>query len=85
MDTKTQSPELHVTRSESSGRWTVAADLEPLHVADEDVTVEIVGDEAIVAVDAPGRRTEFDVELPGAHAEQSLRNGVLVIEGPAEN
>ncbi len=43
------------------------------------MTVDIIGTEAIVAVDAPHLQTEFDVDLPAAGAVQTLRNGVLTL------
>jgi hypothetical protein len=81
MDTKQQAPELHVARSDHADGWTVTVDLHPL--TDEDVTVELLGDTAIVAVDTPMLRTEFDVSLPEPGGHTSLRNGVLTIESDA--
>ncbi|WP_254271983.1 Hsp20/alpha crystallin family protein [Haloarcula marina] len=78
MDATTEQSELHVSQSEHEDGWTVAADLRP--VDDDEVTVELVGATAIVAVDAPPLRTEFDLELPDADATASLNNGVLVVE-----
>jgi hypothetical protein len=81
MDTKQQSPELHVTRTDHADGWTVTVDLHPL--TDEDVTVEVLGDTAVVAVDTPTVRTEFDVPLPESGGHTSLHNGVLTIESGA--
>ena len=78
MDTKQQAPELHVTRADHADGWTVTVDLHPL--TDEDVTVEVLGDTAVVAVDTPIHRTEFDIPLPASGGQTSLRNGVLTIE-----
>ncbi len=78
MDTKQQAPELHVARASHADGWTVTADLHPL--TDEDVTVEVVGATAIVAVDTPMLRTEFDVDLPESGGHVTLHNGVLTVE-----
>jgi len=81
MDATQQEPELHVSRSEHDDGWTVAADLHPL--GDDAVTVELLGDTAVVAVDTPMARTEFDLALPDDSGTASLRNGVLVVESTA--
>lgn len=81
MDTTQHRPELHVSRTEYDDGWTVAADLHPL--ADDDVTVDLVDETAVVAVDTPLVRTEFDVDLPDGDGTASLRNGVLVVESSA--
>jgi len=81
MDATNQQTDLHVSRTERDDGWTVAADLHPL--ADDDVTVEVVDDIAIVAVDAPAVRTEIDLPLPDDSGTASVRNGVLVVESTA--
>jgi len=78
MDSTHETAELHVSRSEYDDGWTVAVDLQP--VDDDDITVEILGETAIVAVDTPTVRTEFDVSLPDTGGNASLQNGVLVVE-----
>ena len=81
MDATHQQHDLHVSRTEHDDGWTVAADLHPL--ADDEVTVECIGDTAVVAVDTPMVRTEIDVELPDDSGTASLHNGVLVVESAA--
>ncbi|MBV0925051.1 hypothetical protein KTS45_12670 [Halomicroarcula limicola] len=81
MNTTSDADELHVSRSEHGDQWTVAVDFGP--AASDAVTVEIVGDTAIVAVDAPGRRTEFDVPLPDDDGDVTVNNGVLTVESAA--
>jgi len=78
MDATQQAHDLHVSRTEHDDGWTVAADLYPL--ADDEVTVDCIGETAVVAVDTPMLRTEIDVELPDDTGTASLRNGVLVVE-----
>ncbi|WP_254538068.1 DUF7127 family protein [Halomarina litorea] len=80
MDT-TQTNDPHVTRHDYGDRWVVAVDLAPLGVEDADVTVDVVGDGAVVAVDTPAVRTQFDLDLPTDEADHSMNNGVLVVEG----
>lgn len=79
MDATQQSGELHVSRTAHDDGWTVAVDCHPLTA--EDMTVDVVADTAIVAVDTPMLRTEFDVDLPGQDGTASLRNGMVVVEG----
>ena len=58
-------------------RWVVAADV---GVDDDRISVDTVGDTAIVVVESDEpRETEFD--LPGAADSVSVTNGVLTIEG----
>ncbi|WP_262178227.1 DUF7127 family protein [Haloarcula laminariae] len=78
MDATQHQHDLYVSRTEHDDGWTVAADLHPL--ADDEVTVECIGETAVVAVDTPMLRTEIDVELPDDSGTASLRNGVLVVE-----
>ena len=79
-DTTNETNDLHVSRYEYDDRWIVAVDVGTLSV-DDGVTVELVDSEAVVAVDTPALRTEFDLELPDNDAEYALNNGILVIEG----
>ncbi|MDS0259101.1 hypothetical protein NDI56_06815 [Haloarcula sp. S1CR25-12] len=83
MDTAHDAAELHVSRTDHDDGWTVAVDLHPVN--DEAVTAEVVDDTAIIALDTPMVRTEFDVALPDSGGTASLHNGVLVVEGPALN
>jgi hypothetical protein len=78
MDSAHETAELHVSRTEYDDGWTVAVDLHP--VDDEAVTAEVVDDTAIVALDTPTLRTEFDVPLPESGGTATLQNGVLVVE-----
>ncbi|EMA07554.1 hypothetical protein SAMN05443574_106252 [Haloarcula vallismortis] len=79
MDAQTERSPLHVSHTDHDDSWTVAVDLGSLQVSDDHVTVDVIGTEAIVAVDAPHLQTEFDIELPAAGAVQTLRNGVLTL------
>ncbi|MFB6224188.1 MAG: hypothetical protein ABEH86_11025 [Haloarcula sp.] len=80
MDAQTARSPLHVSRTDHDDGWTVAVDLNLLQVSDVHVTVDIIGTEAVIAVDAPQLQTEFDIELPAAGAAQTLQNGVLTLE-----
>ncbi|MBX0323914.1 hypothetical protein EGH21_12825 [Halomicroarcula sp. F13] len=79
MDATHDTDALDVSRSEHDDGWTVAVDLYP--VDDEAVTVELLGDTAVVAVDTPVYHTEYDVSLPESGGTASLNNGVLVVAG----
>lgn len=81
MDATEQQHDLNVSRTEHDDGWMVAADLHPL--ADDEVTVELIEDTAVVAIDTPMFHSEIDIELPDSSGAASLRNGVLVIESPA--
>lgn len=81
MDATHDAAELHVSRTAHDDGWTVAADLYPL--TGDEVAVEVVGDTAIVAVDTPMLRTEFDIELPDSQGTATVRNGVVVVERTA--
>ncbi|GGN93616.1 MULTISPECIES: DUF7127 family protein [Haloarcula] len=81
MDATHDADELDVSRSEHDDGWTVAVDLHP--VDDDAVTVELLGDTAVVAVDTALYHTEYDVSLPAADGTASLNNGVLVVSGDA--
>lgn len=79
MDAVTDQSPLHVSHTDHDEGWTVAADLRELGVTDDHVTVEILGTEAVVAVDGPHLQTEFDIDLPTATSGHTLNNGVLTI------
>lgn len=81
MDTTQRHDDLHVSRIEHEDSWTIAVDLHPL--ADDEVTVELLDETAVVAVDTPTVRTEFDLPLPDDSGTARLRNGVLVVESTA--
>ena len=81
MDATQQQHDLYVSRTDHDDGWTLAADLHPL--ADDEVTVELIDETAVVAVDTPMLRTEIDIDLPDADATATLHNGVLVVESAA--
>jgi HSP20 family molecular chaperone IbpA len=64
-------------RYEYPDRWVVAADL---GVDDELVSVDVVGETAIVVIDRDDVDAETEIDLPGAAAEATVNNGVLTIE-----
>ncbi|TKX87739.1 Hsp20/alpha crystallin family protein [Halorubrum sp. SS5] len=65
-------------RYEYDDEWIVAADLG----ADDDaVTVDTVGETAIVVVEGPDGPVESEFELPGTAADAAVNNGVLTVEG----
>jgi HSP20 family molecular chaperone IbpA len=68
--------ERFVRRYEYDDSWVVAADV---GVADEDVSVDVVGRTAIVVAETGDRVTETEFELPGEDASVDLNNGVLTI------
>jgi acyl-coenzyme A synthetase/AMP-(fatty) acid ligase len=70
--------ERFVRRYDYGDGWAVAADL---GVADEAVDVDVVGRTAIVVVDAGGRVSETEFELPGEATHVDVNNGVLTIRG----
>lgn len=60
--------------------WIVAADLG----ADAaDVSVDTVGETAIVVVEGDGEPVESEFELPGPAASTAVANGVITVEGGA--
>ena len=65
-------------RYEYGDEWVVAADL---GVDDETVTVDTVGETAIVVVEGPDGPVESEFELPGTAADAAVTNGVLTVEG----
>jgi HSP20 family molecular chaperone IbpA len=65
-------------RYEYDDEWIVAADLE---VDDDAVTVDTVGETAIVVVEGPDGPVESEFELPGTAADAAVNNGVLTVEG----
>jgi acyl-coenzyme A synthetase/AMP-(fatty) acid ligase len=70
--------ERFVRRYDYGDGWAVAADL---GVADEAVDVDVVGRTAIVVVDAGGRVSETEFDLPGDAERVGVKNGVLSIHG----
>jgi hypothetical protein len=65
-------------RFEYEDGWTVAADLG----ADAaDVSVDTVGETAIVVVEGDGEPVESEFELPGPAASTAVANGVVTVEG----
>lgn len=67
-----------VRRYDYDDGWAVAADLQ---VDDDAVDVDLVGQTAIVVVEAGGRVTETEFELPGEATRVGVNNGVLSISG----
>ena len=68
--------ERFLRRYEYDDSWVIAADL---GVSEDDVDVDIVGETAILVVDAGDRVTDTEFELPGEDAAVETRNGVLTI------
>jgi HSP20 family molecular chaperone IbpA len=68
--------EQFVRRYEYDDSWVIVADV---GVADEDVSVDVVGRTAIVVAETGDRVTETEFELPGEDASVGLKNGVLTI------
>ena len=58
--------------------WVVAADV---GVDDETISVDTVGDTAIVVIEGGDEPVESEFELPGSADSVSVTNGVLTIEG----
>ena len=58
--------------------WVVAADV---GVDDEAISVDTVGETAIVVIEGDGEPAESEFELPGKARDVSVTNGVLTIEG----
>ncbi len=79
-DTSNETSDLHVSRYDYGDRWVVAVDVGAEGI-DDAVTVELVEGGAIVAVDTPAVRTQFDLDLPGDATDHAVNNGVLVVEG----
>jgi HSP20 family molecular chaperone IbpA len=65
-------------RYEYDDEWVVAADL---GVDDDEVSVDIVGETAIVVVEGPGEPVESEFGLPGTGGSATVNNGVLTVEG----
>ncbi|QKY16991.1 Hsp20/alpha crystallin family protein [Halorubrum sp. CBA1229] len=65
-------------RFEYEDGWIVAADLG----ADAaNVSVDAVGETAIVVVEGDGEPVESEFELPGPAASTAVANGVITVEG----
>ncbi|SDX84001.1 DUF7127 family protein [Halobellus clavatus] len=67
-----------VRRYEYDDSWVFVTDLQ---VADEDVSVDVVGSTAIVVADTDEGVSEAEFELPGAETSITTNNGVLTITG----
>ncbi|MBP1922268.1 hypothetical protein J2751_001274 [Halorubrum alkaliphilum] len=65
-------------RYEYEDGWVVAADL---GVDGENVSVDTVGDTAIVVIAGDGEPIESEFELPGSADSVVVENGVVTIEG----
>ena len=63
---------------EYEGQWVVAVDL---GVDDEDVSVDTVGDTAIVVIAGEGEPVESEFDLPGTAESAAVTNGVVTVEG----
>ena len=69
-------------RYEYDDGWVVAADVAAdVGVDDEAISVDTVGDTAIVVIEGDGEPIESEFELPGTAEHVSVANGVLTIEG----
>ncbi|WP_200530990.1 Hsp20/alpha crystallin family protein [Halorubrum sp. LN27] len=65
-------------RYEYEDGWVVAADLG----ADaENVSVDTVGETAIVVIEGEGEPVESEFELPGEADAVAIENGVVTVEG----
>jgi len=65
-------------RYEYEDGWVVAADLG----ADaENVSVDTVGETAIVVIEGSGDPVESEFDLPGTAESVSVANGVITVEG----
>jgi hypothetical protein len=67
-----------VRRYEYDDSWVFVTDLQ---VADEDISVDVVGSTAIVVADTDEGVSEAEFELPGAETTITTNNGVLTITG----
>ncbi|MDZ5811790.1 Hsp20/alpha crystallin family protein [Halorubrum sp. AD140] len=65
-------------RYEYEDGWTVAVDL---GAAAADVSVDTVGETAIVVVEGGDEPVETEFELPGPAASTAVENGVVTIAG----
>ncbi len=65
-------------RYEYEGQWVVAADL---GAAAEAITVDTVGDTAIVVIEGDVEPAESELDLPGTAENVSVTNGVITVEG----
>ncbi|RJX51163.1 DUF7127 family protein [Halonotius pteroides] len=57
--------------------WVLAADLA---VDDDSVQYDTVGDTLLLVIDADGQVTETELDLPGADAAVTVKNGVLTVQ-----
>ena len=65
-------------RYEYEDRWVVAADL---GIDAENVSVDTVGETAIVVVEGDGDPVEAEFELPGTAESAVVEHGVVTVEG----
>ncbi|WP_049983173.1 hypothetical protein [Halorubrum sp. BV1] len=65
-------------RYEYEDEWVVAADL---GVDAENVSVDTVGETAIVVIEGSGEPVESEFDLPGTAESVSVANGVITVEG----
>ena len=70
-----------VRRYDYGDRTVVAADL---RAAADEVSVDVVGETAIVVVDRAGGEEEFEFDLAGPAASIDTQNGVLTITVDSE-
>lgn len=65
-------------RYDYEDRWVVAADV---GANDETISVDTIGDTAIVVIENGDEPIESEFSLPGSADSVSVTNGVLSIEG----
>ncbi|WP_418280704.1 DUF7127 family protein [Halorubrum sp. DTA98] len=65
-------------RYDYEDKWVVAADV---GVDDETITVDTVGDTAIIVIEDGDEPVESEFTLPGTADSVSVINGVLTVEG----
>ncbi|GAB3417903.1 hypothetical protein GCM10027435_17170 [Haloparvum alkalitolerans] len=75
--TQSQEGESLLRRYEYDDRHVVAADV---GVDDDAVSVDTVGDTAIVVIDHGDGESEAELDLPGPATTVAVTNGVLTIE-----
>lgn len=75
--THSQEGDTLLRRYEYDDRHVVAADV---GVDDDAISVDTVGDTAIVVIDEGDGESEAELELPGPAASVAVSNGVLTIE-----
>ena len=73
----TEREDVFARRYEYDDEEIVVADLGP---GDEDVTVDVVDDVAILVIDDGDEERQVELEVPDGGAEAFITNGVLTIE-----